>query len=198
MQRSSSHDLNQDMELFASSSLNIWNAEAVKALTAYFKSFTISPELSRKEIKDLISGLPHGEVELLVQGNLESLISRDCLPCLIDDEIFDENMFLGIEDAKKRVFPLRLDTQCRTYILNSVELCLIDYLSTINKMGIDSVALDLEGRSEKYAYKMCQYYQNILKNHDIRDLKKIKKEIKIMSWGGITTGNFLKGTEDGH
>ena len=60
-----------------------------------------------------------------------------------------DKIFLGIKDVKGRIFPLRLDNECRTHVLNSVELSLIDYMPQIIKMGIDTVLIDLEGRTGK-------------------------------------------------
>ncbi|MGZ7048961.1 MAG: hypothetical protein ACXVHO_03035, partial [Methanobacterium sp.] len=78
---------------------------------------------------------------------------------------------------------------------------LIDYTHSMIKIGMDSVSLDLQGRSGKYAQKMCFFYIKMIQD-DFEELKykknlnKMKKQIKNMSWGGITTGNFLKGTSD--
>lgn len=145
------------------------------------------------------------ELEIIVQGNLESMISKDCLPCLIDDklskgEIYDE-IFLGIKDIKDHVFPLRLDNECRTIILNSVELSLIDYIPKIAKFNIDSISLDLNGRTGKYAGLICSIYKdaieiNLKTGYNKKDLNEMKKTIKNLSLGGITTGNFIKGTID--
>jgi putative protease len=199
-------DLNPNVNLFASSGLNIWNVESINVLQVYFKSFTVSPELSGDEIRNLISKLHQREInvalELIVQGNLESLISKDCLPCLIEDEFFKREMsdkvFLGIKDVKGHVFPLRLDNGCRTHILNSVELSLIDYMPQIIKMGIDTVLIDLEGRTGRYAEILCSVYKNViemdLSAQNGNNLKKMKGKVKKISIGGITTGNFLRGT----
>ena len=200
-------DLNPKVKLFASSGLNIWNADSMNALQGYFKSFTISPELSEDEIRNLISKLHQREInvalEIIVQGNLESLISKDCLPCLIEDEFLKREMsdkiFLGIKDVKGRIFPLRLDNECRTHVLNSVELSLIDYMPQIIKMGIDTVLIDLEGRTGKYAEIMCSVYKDVIEmdlsdGNNRNNLKKMKEKVKKISIGGITTGNFIRGT----
>lgn len=202
-------DLNPKIDLFASSGLNIWNVETTNALMGYFKCITISPELSGNEIQILASKVQQTdiktELEVIVQGNLESMISKNCLPCLIDDklskgEIYDE-IFLGIKDIKDHVFPLRLDNECRTIILNSVELSLIDYIPKIAKFNIDSISLDLNGRTEKYTGLMCSIYKdaieiNLKTGYNKKDLNEMKKTIKNLSLGGITTGNFIKGTID--
>lgn len=195
-------DLNPEINLFASSGLNIWNIETADTLNDYFKCLTISPELSFDEIQVLASKVRQrkikAELELIVQGNLESLISRDCLPCLIKDKFQKNvpgNIFSGIKDEKNRVFPLRLDKECRTIILNSVELSLIDFMSKIIKPCIDNVSLDLEGRTEEYGKIICSIYKRAIEiDFEASAINKMKKEIKKISLGGITTGNFIKGT----
>jgi putative protease len=196
-------DLNPKINLFASSGLNIWNSETADTLKDYFKCLRISPELSFDEIQVLVSRVRQRkikvELELIVQGNLESLISRDCLPSLIKDisqKNVPDNIFSGIKDEKGRVFPLRLDRECRTIILNSVELSLIDFMSKITETPIDNVSLDLEGRTEEYGKIMCSIYKRAIEiDFEASTINKMKKEIKKISLGGITTGNFIKGTK---
>lgn len=200
-------DLNPEFKIFGSSGLNIWNSESLNILKEYFEGFTISPELSANEIHVLASLVRQREInvelELTVQGNLDSLISKDCLPCLIVDKFFKneihDNIFLGIKDIKKHVFPLKLDNECRTIISNSVELSLVDYMAQITKIPVDSISLNLEGRTKKYAQIICSIYKDTIKmdlktKSNERKLIKMKKEVKRISLGGITTGNFIKGT----
>ncbi len=197
--------LGHQISLYASSGLNIWNHCSIKELNSVFKSFTISPELSKDEIKILTSNMPKNKIntslELLVQGNIESIVSKDCIPCIIPITEKDD-VFLGIQDAKKRIFPLLLDDECHTYILNSVELCLIDYMPLISTIGIDTVTIDARGKTRKYAEDVCSNYMNAIKITDKRDknmkneLKKLKNKVKKISLGGITTGNFIRGIKE--
>ncbi|WP_414468274.1 U32 family peptidase [Methanobacterium sp. ACI-7] len=194
-------NLNSDINLFASSALNIWNHISINPLLDYFKSFTISPELSGKEVKYLASSIKQKnnetELELVVQGNMESLISKDCLPCLYEP-VKDQDLFLGIRDIKNHVFPLKLDRECRTYVLNSVELSLIDYVPKITNMEINSIILDLQGRTEEYAAHICSIYNKVVdldfnSKNQKNNLKKLKNDSKSIALGGITTGNFIRG-----
>jgi U32 family peptidase len=195
-------------KLYGSAGLNIWNHLTVQELSLNFKSLTLSPELSISEIKHVVknSNIPGKQYELMVQGNLEALVSEDCLPCVIknDKNVIDksENEFLGIEDSKNRIFPIRLDNECRTHILNSVELCLLDHLPSILNIGLDSLVIDTRAKPSKYAKKMFSIYQlglekTIEKGPSLNnELLKLKKKAKKISKGGITTGNFLRGVEE--
>ncbi len=201
-------NINPGIELFASAGLNIWNYKSIEELKDTYKSFTLSPELSKDEIKTLNSNVQIRDIdtklELLVQGNLESIISKDCIPRIAGDEIFkyENKGFLGIEDIKGHLFPIRLDNECRTHILNSVELCLINYMPLIASAGIDTVIIDARGRTKKYAHDVSLIYKKALEmgTRDYRktksDLNALKNEIKKISLGGITTGNFLRGVTE--
>ena len=202
-------NINPEINLFASEGLNIWNHKSVKELHGIFKSFTVSPELSKDEIRALASSVQTSEtssnLEILVQGNLESIVSRDYLPSVAGDNIFKSNApgksFLGIEDVKNQLFPLRLDNECRTHVLNSVELCLVDHMPQISKIGIDTVILDARGRTGKYISDISSIYREAIKigtNTDSkskRDLNTLKNRAKKISLGGITTGNFIRGVQ---
>lgn len=201
---------NPHMDLFASAGINIWNYKSIEELENIFKSFTVSPELSKDEIKTLAFNVRNREInvklELLVQGNLESIVSKDCIPHIAGDKIFKnedpKKNFLGIKDTKNHLFPIRLDNECRTHILNSVELCLIDHMPQISSTGIDTVIIDARGRTCKYARDMSFIYKKAIKigtgsRHKSKsDLNALKNQVKKISLGGITTGNFIRGVTE--
>ncbi len=197
-------NLDDSIKLYGSSGLNIWNHLSVKELSKQFKGLTISPELSKNEIKLLISNIEfYTSLELLVHGNIESIVSKDCIPCIRSiKEIKNNDTFLGLQDIKNRVFPVLIDSECHTYIFNSVELCLIDHLPFISKSGVNKIIIDARGRSEKYAYEISSIYMDALQItakenlHIKKNLDLLKNKIKKISLGGITTGNFLKGVKE--
>jgi U32 family peptidase len=201
-------DAKKKKNLYGSTGLNIWNHLTVQELSPIFKSLTLSPELSMVEIKSVVENsniqTKGKEFELMVQGNLEAMVSDDCLPCIIKDEklIEYENEFLGIKDSKNKIFPIRQDFECRTHIFNSVELCLLDHLPSLLNIGLDSLVIDSRAKPAKYAKKMVSIYQDGLEKTNKRsprlknELVNLKKKVKKISNGGITTGNFLRGVED--
>ena len=203
-------NLNPEISIFASAGLNIWNYKSVEKLQNVFNSFTVSPELSKDEIKRLAFNIQvkkiNSNLELLVQGNIESIVSKDCIPHIAGDEILKNRdaakSFLGIEDVKTQLFPIRLDNECRTHILNSVELCLVDYMSQISKSGIDTIIIDARGRTKKYAHDMSCIYKKAIEigvkndQKSKRELNDLKNRAKKISLGGITTGNFLRGVTE--
>ena len=140
------------------------------------------------------------------------MVSEDCLPLVKPDKINDFKMihtgkndgkseFIGIKDVKKRVFPINIDYNGRTHILNAVELCLVDYMPLINNIGIDSVVIDARGKTPDYALKMAAIYTEAIEktfkgNGELKKtLGMLKNKVKKISTGGITTGNFIRGVK---
>ncbi len=200
------------VNLHGSPGLNIWNHMSIDELSSSLKSMTFSPELSKDELKKVIEFSKFNCSEniygFLVQGNLEALVSEDCLPCIVKDEKIIKHIknpqmeFLGIKDSKNRVFSVELDEFCRTRILNSVELCLIDHLPNLLFIGIKRLIIDSRNKPIDYTEKILTLYNEAL-NLSIRNepnldskLNSLKKRVKKISNGGITTGNFLRGVKE--
>jgi len=200
-------EFNQNIELSGSAGLNIWNKNSVLTLSKFFDTLTPSAELSRDELGSVISNSRIHDVEngfeIVVQGNVDAMISKDCLLSIIP-ESKNENTtdhFWGIQDEKRQIFPVKIDSEGNTHVLNSVELCLIDYLPTISQMGIDSIVLDVRNKTYDYANEMTSIYIKGLEYiekgiNTTKNMNLLKSKVKNISTGGITTGNFLKGIKE--
>jgi putative protease len=192
-----------DASIYGALGLNVWNHLSVQQLGLEgFKRITLSPELSEDQLALLISRSRLGhplapEMELMVQGSLEVMTTEDCIPCLAEGEA----EFWGLQDFR-RVFPLLLDGKGRTHIFNSVETCLLDFMPRLFEMGLDGIAVDARGRTEKYAREMTEIYLQAIELTEKggpsleKDLKALKEEARARSLGGITTGHFLKGLKE--
>ncbi|MDD1763230.1 MAG: DUF3656 domain-containing protein [Methanobacteriaceae archaeon] len=196
--------LKRPLKLYGSTGLNVWNHRTIQELAESFHSLTVSPELSRDDLKKLThlkrSKRLNTYLEIMVQGNLEVLLSEDTLgPGGINEHYGFEDAFWGIKDKTGHLFPVRWDTEGRTQILNSVELCLIDYLPSLMNMSFEGLVIDTRGKPALYTEEMIGLYQEALqlclrKPADLfNDLKNLKEEVKRRSTGGITSGNFLRG-----
>lgn len=193
-----------DMSMFGSAGLNIWNAHTVLELSKTFDLLTISPELSKEELRELVSisrsmGV-ETDFEIIVQGNLDTIISKDCILSHVSNNKLLNNEFWGIQDNMKRVFPVKIDQQGHTHILNSAELCLVDFLPEIVQMGINSIVVDARIKTCQYARDIISIYSNGLKMVEKgvnmkKNLNVMKSKIKKLSTGGITSGSFLHGTK---
>jgi putative protease len=182
------------MRVSGSVGLNVWNGLAVEALAPSFQRLTLSPELSVREMEELLAALPNRpDLEVLVQGNVEAMVAENCLlsSALGCDVVAGAGgeAFWGIEDETGRVFPVRRDGDCRTHIYNAVELSLIDEVPKIVDLGVESIAIDARGRKAEYARRMAEIYGEALEEGD---LDRLKGEVREISLGGITKGAFLR------
>ncbi len=194
--------------LYGAAGLNVWNHLSVQQLSPPFRHLTLSPELSEKQLADIIARSRLGagdakdapELELMVQGNLEVMVTEDCIPCLSKGKV-STGGFWGLQDFK-RVFPLHLDGDKRMHIFNSVETCLLDYMPKLFNIGLDGLAVDARGRTRKYAREMTEIYLRAIELTEkggaslSEELQALKERIRSMARGGITSGHFLKGLKD--
>jgi U32 family peptidase len=188
-----------------SAGLNIWNHRTALEFSNVLSRLTLSNELSKEKLVPIIRYSAENTCfDFVVQGNLESMVSEDHLlrARLIGNKIHN-NHFYGIKDVKKRIFPVRTDDEGRTYISNSVELCLIDYIPDLYQIGLQHLVIDTRNKPGKYAQTMVAYYLKGLKygkksDTNRKNLERLKNKVKKISQGGITTGNFIKGLRESY
>jgi putative protease len=192
------------MPLSGSAGLNVWNHLTVRQLSPRFNRLTLSPELSSDQLAELVtrSRLEDApELELMVQGNLEVMVAEDCLPCAAFKDARISTASWGLQDFK-RTFPLWLDDDSRTHILNAAETCLVNFMPRLFEIGLDGIVIDARGRTGKYAREMAEIYQEAIgltekRGPDLKtDLEGLKDKARAISLGGITTGHFIKGLRD--
>lgn len=193
------------VSLSCSGGFNVWNKETLTTLSRKYGVITVSPELSREDLKNLVVGSRvkgiENPIDMVVQGNLDALISRDCLMEVASENLPKDKDFWGIEDEKNHIFPVKIDLNGNTHILNSVELCLIDHVKELVDIGVSGLVMDMRTKGYKYSKEMSLVYSAHLnhvlsKNDSKKMLKQYKSQIKAISTGGITTGNYLKGVKD--
>jgi putative protease len=202
---------NQKPALSGSTGLNIFNHRAVLALSPMAGLLTLSPELSRDDIRILIHEARLRGIAtrfaLIVQGTSEAMVSEDCifqpwLQCAGKDHGTGTMGFTGIMDATGHIFPVQIDGECRTHIYNAAELCLIDHLPSLTESGINEVVIDARGRTVTYTRDMTGIYReaitmvkNGIRSDDARFIH-LKDEIRRRSLGGITAGHFIRGLKE--
>lgn len=183
------------MRLYGAAGLNLWNHRTAAELARVFLRCTASPELPADDLARLSERTGDTpELEVLVQGNIEAMVTEDGLAAAVAGE-----EFLGLQDGRNRVFPLRCDGEGRTYIANAVETCLVDRLPRIAGMGISAVVIDARGRGPRYAGDMARLYQTAIDaaaRGETRALPGLKDEVKRRALGGITGGHFVRGIEE--
>jgi len=196
----------EGVSLSCSGGFNVWNRESLTALSRKYSRITASPELSRNDLKNLVGGSRvkgiENPIEVIVQGNLDALVSRDCLLGIAGENSSNNDPeFWGIKDETNHIFPVKIDLNGNTHVLNSVELCLLDHVHELVDIGVGGLVIDMRTKGYDYSKKMGSVYSSHL-NHVLsgddsnKVLKKFKSQIKNISTGDITTGNYLKGVKD--
>jgi putative protease len=201
-----------EMRIAGSMGLNVFNHMAVCRLATNFSRLTLSPELSGKEIEDLVlrskadgcDTIP----EMIVQGSAEAMVSEDnILEPLVNVNVAKQmdhktGRFFGIRDSRGQIFPVHTDGAGRTHIFNAVETCLIDYLPSLVQWGVRSVAIDARGRTPAYAADMVRLYRDAIRTGNKKGsigrsrFTQYKEQIKGMALGGITTVHFIRGLKE--
>ena len=192
------------LHVLGASGLNVCNHLAVQALAPPLELITLSPELSYRQLFGTVAAVRRhsnqAKMELLVQGSLEVMVARDCMP-LPARAVSGPGEFWGLQDMR-RIFPLRLDDDNRTHIFNSAETCLLDQMPEIFAIGLDGVALDARGRTEDYAREMSEIYRKAIDLTERgssalrQELESLKESVRPLALGGITHGHFQKGLKD--
>ena len=186
------------------SALNIFNHRSVLALSDLFDGFTLSPELTGKEMTSLASWVPDARVAVLVQGTAGAMVTADNLGGLVPEAERGHGRRYGLVDQTDRLFPFRSDALGRTTISNAAELCLLDQLPFLARAGVDRVLIDARGRGASYAGRMTGLYAEALSDTEWLQtgvdraglIGRIKPRIRELAPGGISSGPFLRGLRE--
>lgn len=192
--------------------LNVFNAETVRVFSSQsFGMLLLSPELSGSEIAELIRAVQSQgdgpELAVFVQGNIEAMVTEDCLRAVINkcrrtSGSCKNTRWLGIRDETGHLFPVRTDDACRSHIFNAVETCLVDAVPDLVLIGVDAIAIDARGRSAAYAGEMVKIYRDAIAldaqkpGAQGQDFAGFKDRIKAIAFGGITAGHYARGLKE--
>lgn len=154
-------------------SLNVVNSKAVQWLhNMGVERVTLSYELNRKEIQDLIEayqktngGLPN--LEMIVYGRADLMYTKYC-PLKKQNLCgkCKENQYVIKDDYGS--FPILTHSDCTTTILNGKILNLIDELETISSIHAFRVQLTIENKEE--SIKIIKQFQNKIANKNKTNL----------------------------
>ena len=190
-----------DCPIYGNHNLNVWNSFCVRNLNeSGFKSVILSSELSGREIEELVNKNHDRNInlEMIVNGNLEVIVSKDDFTNLNDGKDFiisNDADYATLEDKKRKKFKYKIffDYTRQSHIINKDCLCLIEELNEIKELGLDSLILDCRYSNEKYTTQILSIYNEALKNKDNEDLTSYKYQIMDLSQSYINKGNYIEG-----
>ena len=190
-----------DCPVYGNHNLNVWNSFCVRDLNeSGFKSLILSSELSGREIQELVNKNydRNIDLEMIVNGNLEVIVSKDDFSNLNDGKDFiisNDADYATLEDKKRKKFKYKIffDYNRQSHIINKDCLCLIEEINEIKNIGLDSLIIDCRYSNEKYTSQIVSIYSESLKNIDDDELTRFKYEIMDFSQSYINKGNYIEG-----
>lgn len=201
--------------LYGNYLLNVYNIESVLELNN-FKTISISPEIYKKNIKDLMedyykelsknSSLP--ELEVLVHGNIESMITRKELISkkqlkLInkynkkarkgnESKYYIDSNEYYLRNRKDQYYPIKTSlNEDNMIILNSEELSLFDNIEYLKSIGISNFSMDARWKSLDYIKDIGKAYRDFI-DEKTDNAEKLEKTIAKYC-PNLTKANFEKG-----
>lgn len=190
--------VNLGVSLHADYSFGITNSSTVNAIrTLGFKGLTLSPELNIGKLRSLVL-YPDMVNEIVVHGRLPLMISEQCVVGYLSScarkrgSCPGAGQSYGLLDRKGYVFPLLSDQFCRTYVLNSMCMCMIDCLDDL--LGLPWVNLyriEGYGESNTVLARAVRAYNNAIIGEEAPPCETLVGSCS----RGFTKGHFYRGAE---
>ncbi|MDO5848978.1 MAG: DUF3656 domain-containing protein [Methanobrevibacter sp.] len=167
-------------------SLNVTNSETVNGLDHY-KIVTLSPELDKKDYKDIISHVKDNrKAEILVQGNLELMKTRNKLLKKSESKTINpnniKNTYLIDKKGNKYLIKENLSNE-ELIIFNNEEISLLEEIPYLKSVNYINFAIDGRWKDSEYT-KMIDIYNSAINEDKIN--KKSLQELSAKN----TKGNY--------
>ncbi|MBV1817731.1 DUF3656 domain-containing protein, partial [Bacteroidales bacterium MSK.15.36] len=180
-------DFKDKISIIGDYKLNMFNSYSLEFFKDIISMGCLSTELNKMEIKDVLkkSSIP---VQLLLYGRIELMVSEYCP---IGSSFSHKNKLkecnnvcqkdnFSLIDRKGEKFPIVTDKFCRSHILNTVPLNLIQYIKELEEMGIHSFRMEFTDEDYNEVDKILKAFKN----------KKWKEDFK-----NYTRGHYKRGVE---
>ncbi len=215
-------------DIHLSTQANATNIEAVKFWQEIgVTRVVLAREVTLSEIKEIHQAVPEMELEVFGHGAMCMSYSGRCIlskwttgrsanlgdcaqPCRWQWQEKNKSQGGGEEKEKrvdlvddKKRFGMRVEEDRHgTYMFNSYDLSLIEYLADLKKAGVVSLKIEGRAKSVYYVGVVVRAYRQVLNNLNDRAklaivIKTQKKELEKLSHRGYWTG-FILGDEPSH
>jgi len=194
-------------EIHLSTQANCTNWRAAKFWREQgIKRIILAREVTLDQIKEIHEKVPEIELEYFVHGAMCIAYSGRCL---LSKYFMDRSANFGdcvqpcrweynIQEVKRPGDVLKMaEDDHGTYIMNSKDLCLIEYLNDLAKAGICGFKIEGRAKSLYYIANTTKVYRqaiDIIGNWDKQTIEKLKNELKKNTNRDFTAG-FLFGKE---
>lgn len=190
------------LNIHVSTQANINNSHTAKVYASLgVTRLVLAREMSLDEIKALHEKVPNLELEAFVHGAMCISYSGRCL---LSNYLTGRDSNRGAcvqacrwkyyirEESRNDEMPIEEDER-GTYILNSKDMCLIDYLDRFKEAGVDSLKIEGRMKSDYYVASVVNAYRRALDGYTNYDV--LHAELEKTSHRRYTTG-FYMGAED--
>jgi putative protease len=188
------------LKILTDSSLNVFNKHSLHALEEKgADTVTLSTEMNLGQITDIAK---YGDCEYIAHGQIQIMESEHCLIGSVLGQK-DENGFncgsqcksgdFEIIDEKGFEFPIKTDSQCRTHIFNSRELCLLDDIPQLIKAGISRIRIDARNMDDYNVGMVTRAYRANIDAYYTGDTKHIWQGSDVSEFH--TRGHYHRGVQ---
>ncbi|MFP4456963.1 MAG: U32 family peptidase, partial [Clostridia bacterium] len=158
---------------------------------------TLSVELNEGQIRDLLKNY-NGSVNMVVGEKTLLMIHQSCILAGVNKCAGDSCKMADyyLKDRLDYIFDLGFDDKCRSYLYNSQDLALIDHLSDIVSMNVDTITLDISGRGEVIVKELTNIYSKALvetKRLGKINVSEYKVRIQAVVGNQLTRGHWHRG-----
>jgi putative protease len=190
----------EKIPFIADSPLNTFNSDTFSLFQQEGAIMAVaSPELTLEELKCIA---PHGPLECIVHGHLELMESEHCLAGGLLGELPGKNEGqcnvpckagnFVLADEKNYEFPLLMDNQCRTHLLNSRALRMLEYVPALLESGVASLRIETLGmENAQEIRKVTLAYRKAIDTY--LETGKQRQERGESQGKGFTTGHYFRG-----
>jgi len=154
---------------------NIFNHLTMEYLLNCSHRITLSPELTLDEIRSLT---PYGAAECIVHGFFPLMVSEHDLAGSLFSRGIKDTL---LKDEKGFAFPVKT-VLGRTYVMNSRELCMLEYVPEIIEAGVSCLRIEAEVYDKDKTRRITMAYREAMD-------KRMGKHCE----GGYTTGHYFRG-----
>lgn len=180
--------------------MNVYNSVTTDWLVQHgAERITLSPELTLDAMRD-VGRHTSAPLEALVHGRLTLMTSEYCsighaTKCQMPGGTWApcHDTAYSLQDRLGKHFPLETDGSCRMYILNSVELAMMNRLGEIAEAGLDVVRIESIGTKPDALREQIKLYSTALARNDYALEKGEWKSLEATCPDGFTTGHYYRG-----
>ncbi|MFZ5352431.1 MAG: DUF3656 domain-containing U32 family peptidase [Bacillota bacterium] len=172
---------------------NVFNSKAVDFYKDYnIESICLSPELNIKQIKK-IAYSTDVRCEAFTYGYLPVMTTEYCPMSSIDECRGCKNgsINMGLQDEKGKIFPILMEGFCRTKILNSDVLYMLEDTESLKASGLSFFRADFMLESDLEVFELVNAFKKAITKKEYT----VSGVIKRIKERGYTKGHYFRGVE---